>query len=287
MDEPLVAILDGNLRSIIFVDPDNPPSWAEIHIPPAKEIRHNSPAAAYCPDTNAIVIVGGRNGDILRSAEKLDLSTKTWRPLPPMQQKRERTAGVCLADGFTFLVCGGADGHTVICAGAHEDIVSSCEMFDTRKNKWLSSKGLQGPLADHCMVLYRKMPLVLGGTRHDGATAGVYQYDPRLYKWTEFPFFGTPRQNFGATVLHDKIYIAGGLFGQTPLSSVEVFDGMSWSMLSSAMRSSGACKSAGCLPDKLVVLAIHTTQADVYDTETRTWMQSTALPLPAKNILLF
>ena len=49
-------------------------------------------------------------------------------------------------------------------------------------------------------------------------------YDPLADKWTTISNMSTRRQQFGAAVLGNRVYIVGGRDGLKTLNSVECFD---------------------------------------------------------------
>lgn len=239
-----------------------------MSIPPMMCIRGFSPAIAHLPRTNAIIVAGGGyQGAFLSSTERLDLTTMTWSLQPGMHIARCSTAGVCLTDGTTFLVCG----------GNNDNVLPSCEKFDSTTNTWSPVADMLAFRKQHSIVLYRGIPIVLGGVYlTDLNTCEQYDSD----KWVPFPSFNVPRRDFGAAVVLDKIYITGGGGRPVQMSSVEVYDGASWSILSTELpygpRSGHA---ALCFQDKLVVLGGDHSEIDVYDPIDKTWINSLD-PLP-------
>ncbi len=89
--------------------------------------------------------------------------------------------------------------------------------------------------------------------------------------WSSFPSFSTARREFGAAVVLDKIYIAGGDSSGSALSSVEVYSGTSWSFLPSSLAQTRRYCAAVAFQNKLVVLGGDRTAIEVFDPVTSTW----------------
>ena len=76
---------------------------------------------------NAIIVIGGNDGgSALSSGEVLDLSSKTWSPLPPMATQREAHAAVRVDNAI--IVIGGRDGRG--------NTLSSGEVLDLSSKTW-------------------------------------------------------------------------------------------------------------------------------------------------------
>lgn len=241
--------------------------WLHKAIPPLPTPRYR-PTASFIPRSNVIIVAGGLGDTVLSSVLIWDLSTKTWRKGPSMVEKRVAAAGVCLADGMTFIICGGVCGTQKF---------PSCESFDG--TAWSAAGSLSTPRGDHAIVLYKDKPVVLGGNTPTITLNTAEQYDQSTNSWAPFPSFSVPRCIFGAAVVLDKIYIVGGgtcivrSLCDERMSSVEVFDGDAWSTLSSALpsgpRSSHAVVS---FQDKLVVIGGNHEKIDVYDPINNSWL---------------
>lgn len=220
-------------------------------------------AAAFIPGQNVIVAAAGGHEFAHFSFVKIfSLDTMTWRDGPAMPTSREFTAGVCLEDGNTFMVCGG------FC----EQFLSCCELFDGKA--WTTAGNLSTARAAHAMVLYRGQPVALGGCNMDAFLETTEQYDLITDTWTPFPPFTTPRSHFGAAVVFDKIYITGGWHDDASIASVEVYDGNAWSTLPTELLSGPRAEhTAFNFQDKLVVFGgkVDGGKVDVYDPITCSW----------------
>lgn len=259
--DPCIAVF-GQWRFVVYSDKQ----WSGEVIPLMKPIRA-SPSIAFIPGRNVIIVAGGRdncNDDehLFSSVAKLDLSTMTWSDEPPMATVRGGAAGVCLADGITFIVCGGYNNKTAL---------SSCELFDGKA--WAAAADMLVARNFHAMVLYRGQPVVLGGEN------GIYlhlnmaeQYDYSTNTWSPFPSFAILRSRLSAAVVLDKIYITGGSTYRT-LDYVEVFDGNAWSTMPFRLPSGPRDEHAAvCFEDKLVVLGGTRKKVDVFDPNENKWV---------------
>lgn len=232
--------------------------WSHAIVPLMRRYRYAYPAISYLPGANAIIVAGGQNSIFpLSSVETFDFSKMIWIEQPPMSIMRKRTAGICLADGITFLVCGGDDG----------DNLSSCEQFNSITRTWSPVADMLAPRMLHSMVLYKGIPIVLGGI-YDGELNTCEQYESG--KWSSFPAFDISRYEFGAAVVLDKIYIAGGYINSHTLSTVEFYDGASWSIMPTKIPPRARNAVVG-LQDKLIVLGGTDNSMDTYDPIHHTW----------------
>ncbi len=216
-----------------------------------------------------IVVAGGYDFSYLSSAEVFDFATKKWIAIAPMKEKRGYFSGVLLDDGATFLVTGGYKGA--------ESTLASCEQLDTSTMTWSAAPAMATARSSHCAVLYKKNAVVLGGgTTNDNEedTALCEEFDVTARMWTSFPPLTQTRSHHGACVLNDdKIFVCGGVLNDGSQSdSVEVFDGVKWSMLDAALsarRGRHACVlwEAG----KVVLLGGDREHIEVYDEAENKW----------------
>ncbi len=223
--------------------------------------RGDIPIAFVVNKTNAIVCGGSNDGNNgLSSCETLALTNLTggWKLIASMSAPRIFSSGAFLADNDTFLVTG-----------------STCEKFATGSSTWSSASNLSlGSRVYHSSILFTSYVIVMGGQDTTGATLNTCEkYDDVLNTWSSFPSFSTAREIFGAAVMHDIIYIAGGWNGGTSaFSSVEVYNGTTWSFLPSSLaQTRSGCVAFG-FQDRVVVLGgFSRTTIEVFDPITSTW----------------
>jgi N-acetylneuraminic acid mutarotase len=258
----------GNYLSSVEIFSSVTQTWTDL--PPMMTERGVYPAACAVNKTR-LIVCGGSNsaaGSQLSSCEMLDLTSQGlfvgWRWVPGMSTARTWTSGVLLPDNKTLLVTGGANSST--------HVLSSCEKLDIAANTW-SSVGnffLGGPRHAHTSVLFNNSIVVLGGSNAADYLKTCERYDHVTNTWSVFPSFSAARHSFGAAVVLDKIYIAGGYNG-TALSSVEVFNGASWSPLSPSLAQTRQLCAAVLFQNKVVVLGGSQSTIEVFDPITSTW----------------
>jgi N-acetylneuraminic acid mutarotase len=225
-----IGIFGGDLGNGTLFYPLDSPGWSSSTLPTMLTSHFAYPAAALCGG-DIYVAGGSTNGQTALSsaAERFALKNFQWTSIAKLSTERALTAGTCLNDGKTFLVCG---GHS----SAH---LSSCEKFNTAttSGSWVPAANMSIPRIGYAMVLYNGNAIALGGFSTATKLNSAEQYDSASNKWSSFPPFTIPRFIFGGAVVLSKIYIVGGFNGSTIFQSVEVFDGTSWSFLSSGLPS--------------------------------------------------
>ncbi len=186
-----------------------------------------------------------------------------WKSTPDMSTARQYTSGILLPDSITFLVTGGLS--------ASSSTLSSCERFDIAANKWSSAGNFSlGARYGHASVVFNNVVVVLGGANLNYLNT-CEQFNPVSNTWSTFPAFKTARSAFGAAVVLNKIYIAGGYnASSTVISSVEVYNGTSWSPLSPSLAQIRYLCAAVAFQNKLVVLG-ERSNTEVFDPITSTW----------------
>ena len=154
---------------------------------------------------------------------------------PPLKDARQHHTATLLSDGRVLVVGGrGADGLSTL---------TSCELFDPKKNKWAACAPLTTARSHHAATaLDDGRVLVTGGTtnetvRSDGdagstgqnrfvALAAVEVYDPKKNTWLTVAPMTDARNGHTATLLLDgTVLVVGGAREQRlHLTSVERFD---------------------------------------------------------------
>lgn len=148
-------------------------------------------------------------------------------PAPPLRDARQHHTATLLADGRVLVVGGrGNDGLSTL---------SSCELFDPKKQRWARCAPLKVARSHHAATaLDDGRLLVTGGTTHESAAgqnrfvalASVELYDPKTNVWTSVAPMGDARNGHTATLLLDgTVLVVGGAREQRQhLASVERFD---------------------------------------------------------------
>ncbi|XP_033734838.1 kelch-like protein 20 [Pecten maximus] len=105
------------------------------------------------------------------------------------------------------------------------------EVYDINKNRWSYQGMLPTSLVDLACVVHEEHIFLLGGRTGVGAHNLVVMYHPVEGQWITRSGMLTPRFNFGACVVDEEIYVAGGqIYSQNShtinrqaLKSVEIF----------------------------------------------------------------
>ncbi|XP_062595496.1 kelch-like protein 12 [Saccostrea cucullata] len=84
------------------------------------------------------------------------------------------------------------------------------EVYDIQHNKWSYQGMLPTTVVDLASVTYNEYIFLLGGRTGVGAHNLVVMYHPEKGHWITRAGIPTPRFNFGACVVDDEIYVAGG-----------------------------------------------------------------------------
>ncbi|KAJ8309135.1 hypothetical protein KUTeg_014009 [Tegillarca granosa] len=132
---------------------------------------------------------------------------------------------------WTQLILGGK----IYCFGGvteNQHPTEIIEVYDIEKNKWSYQGMLQTTLVDLCSVVYEDHIFLLGGRTGVGAHNLVVMYNPYTGSWLTRSGMPTPRFNFGACVVDNEIYVAGGqiyshsthTITRDVLYSVEIFN---------------------------------------------------------------
>ena len=185
-------------------------------------------------------------------------------------------------DGKVYSVCG------LTASGATNRMF----VYDPRSDQW--SEAAPAPLpngGDHCNLatvggrIYLLGALVRGqgGALADG---GTYEYDAVTNTWVQVGQMPTARAASGVSAIGTKIYVMGGISGNTNYAANEVFDTETkqWSKLpdmpaardhlaSQVVR--GRIYALGGRPGR----GQSTTANDEFDPVTTTWRQRAAMPV--------
>ena len=101
-----------------------------------------------------------------------------------MNERRHSAAAVSLND--QIFICGGCDG---------ENVLRSCEMYDTKLNKWQHIPSMKSSRMRHSAVVHAGKVYVFGGVSVNSgsvnsggiALKSVECYNPEENRWTKVP----------------------------------------------------------------------------------------------------
>lgn len=163
---------------------------------------------------------GGHDGwSYLNSVERLDLTTKTWSYIAPMQTMRS-TAGVAILEDKLYVV-GGRESS--IC---HRTV----EVYCPHTNRWMMKSPMNKRRGGVSVASYNGALFVFGG--HDlpvsnpacQRTSSIEKYDPASDTWTLIANLDMGRDSIGVSVLGNSIITIGGFDGTNYLKTVERFN---------------------------------------------------------------
>lgn len=199
-----------------------------------------------------------------------------WESIADARVARDAVAST-QADGTIWVFGGmGADGRV---SGSHEG-------YDPAIDSWKGGDDLPVPVQRAMAVTWQDTPTVLGGWRTEGTNPKVAT--DRVWRvvnsrWTELPPLLQPRAAGTATVVGDRIIVAGGVDSTGELlNTTEIFDGTSWKL--GAPIPTPRQMSAAASDGKLVyVLGGSNGTSDLatvetYDPATDTWTSLPELP---------
>jgi N-acetylneuraminic acid mutarotase len=200
------------------------PNWSFVETANTCEARHECAATAI---ENRLVLVGGRR---IKPVEIFDILSKTWSKLAPPPIEMHHFQAISYKN--EVYVLGALTG-----GYPHETPIPNIWIFNPVKNEW--RKGADIPAdrrrgAAGVFVYKNKIYMVNGITdgHWDGHVAWFDVYDPLSNQWEKLPNSPRPRDHFQATMVGDKLYIAGGrrssaktkeVFNLT-IGEVDVFD---------------------------------------------------------------
>lgn len=224
----------------------DPGSGAWSQAPAMTEPRYGHTATTTT--CGMLVVTGGwgENGDILDTAEALDVSDPdtpcdAWKVLPEMTRGRCSHASVFHAGSGVVLVLGGLSTNSRAVGPTEALAVSSGALVDAGAG-WATLPGVQTPRYDLAAAVLGQglgAVLALGGRDDDGCTLrSAEAFDVETGSWTYFPSLIQARHSLAAASLGDRVYVLGGRGeDHSALDTVECYD----------HAASASWKSAPCM----------------------------------------
>ena len=270
--------------------PTQGPVRAAAWVPTGSLLAPRADAAATTLADGRVLVIGGRltlgSSEALSTAEIYDPLLGTWAAAGNMITARASAIATTLSDGRVLVAGGQAQGIGILTA----------ELFDPQTGSWSSAGSTRVPRVHAtAMRLTSGRVLVIGGNRELLAET----YDPATGQW------GFPSGEFlpalnqpSVTLLSDgTILVAGGEghgLGQNvgdAQAGAQIYDPTTdeWTATGS-MTTPRAAHSATLLVSGKVLVAggfrrsINDPEvlasAELYDPETGTWSETTAMPSP-------
>lgn len=161
-------------------------------------------------------VCGGFSGLCwLESAERLDLTTGRWEPLPSMQTPRSSAA--CAVTAGNLHVCGGRD-----CS----DVLNSTERLDLATLSWHEGPAMGTAREGACLGVLDSVLTICAGKDNAGNLLSSVEC-LTADAWVPGPPLTEPRAWAAAAVLDNKLYVCGGEAASGPSRSVETL-AVSW-----------------------------------------------------------
>lgn len=208
-----------------------------------------SAAAAHEPDADgrpsaAIYAFGGFGPHSPAEAERLDVASGRWEPVPRMPTPRCAAAAVCL--GGRIYVVGG------FCGREH---LNSMDRFDPRSRRWehmpemSERRGYVAAAGDGDSLF------TIGGFNGTARLSSVERFSPAMRCWSRLPPMSMQRQCAAAASLGGLVYVAGGDDGSGSVSTFEAFDPAAacWRLLP-PMRTRRSGAAAAVVRGRIVVV---------------------------------
>jgi len=190
-------------------------AWTKIASLPSGTQR-----AASCVGVNGglmYVIGGADSGKSVANAARYDPTSNTWEELPVLPERREHCSAGFIK-GVLYVAGGRADGIT--------GIEPKTWAFDLATKTWTEKASLAPPRGGLAGAVLADRLFVFGGEGNMNASTGVFPdinvYDPSTNQWQALTPMLVPRHGYGAAVLDNRIYLAGGAVHQGAGASDEV-----------------------------------------------------------------
>jgi N-acetylneuraminic acid mutarotase len=172
-------------------------------------------AAAAVAVAGKIHLIGGGSAPTTERAsvgwhEVYDPAADRWTTLKALPGARDHVG--CVAHQGRIHIVGGRFNTFEYNTGLHH-------VYLPERDTWEERAGLPTPRSGHGLVIYRDRFFAMGGEagvieRGQITQARVFgqmeSYDPRTDTWQNHAPMPTPRHAVGATLLADRIYVAGG-----------------------------------------------------------------------------
>jgi N-acetylneuraminic acid mutarotase len=193
-------------------------TWDRVADLPAP--RHHSMSAAL---GGRVYVFGGfgEGFDPWATAWRFDPLANGWTELTDLPFAQGAGAAVEI-EGLIYIAGGVPNG-------------TSFYVYDPVDNAWTALPPMTQPREHTAAVAFQGDMWVLGGRWGDEMLSSTEIYDPESGKWSSGPAMQEARSGFGATVLGERIFVAGGEvfeasdgFQAAALDSVERYDGNAW-----------------------------------------------------------
>lgn len=177
-------------------------TWQSVETQNACTARHEN-AATLIGDS--LYLVGGRG---LKPLEALSLKTRTWRALPQPPVEMNHFQAITY-NGELYVMMAFQGRYP------HETPLPNSYIYNPKQGQWrtgpeLPKDRLRGSAG---VVVYKDKIYTVCGIidgHYDGHVAWFDEYDPKTNTWKRLPDAPRPRDHISATIVNDKLFLAGG-----------------------------------------------------------------------------
>ncbi|WOK07151.1 galactose oxidase [Imperialibacter roseus] len=213
-------------------------SWQKVTPTNQCTNRHENSLTAI---GNKLVLVGGRG---VKPVESFDIKTNTWTKHveTPLEMSHFQAINY---KGEMWVIGAFTGGYP------HEVPIPDVYIFNIEKNEWRKGPSIPEDRrrgAAGAFVYKNKIYIICGETdgHWDGTNAWFDEYDPKTDRWRRLADAPHIRDHVGASVVGDKLYLAGGRRSTAKIQqvlnltepAVDVYDFRTgkWSTLSEAQN---------------------------------------------------
>lgn len=170
---------------------------------------------------NKAYVIGGFTGAAYSAEVGIyDPTTGDWTAGAPIPTPRDHLSSAA-SDGAAYVF-----GGTV----ATITPTAAVEKYDPITNAWTTRAPMPTPRYDATCAEVNGILYVIGGYKGGSGYAGldeqvttVEAYDPATDTWSRKADMPTPRAGLTSFVIEGKIFVAGGLYGLTPIDTLQVY----------------------------------------------------------------
>ncbi|MFC3880614.1 Kelch repeat-containing protein [Algoriphagus namhaensis] len=187
-------------------------SWEVLKTTNEASSRHEN---SFVELDGKFYALGGR---VDKPVEEFDPKTNTWKQLAEVPMNFHHFQALAF-EGEIYVVGAFTGGYP------HEKPIPNFLIFNPKTNTWregpkIPEERLRGSVG----VFSRKgkIYLVCGiiDGHYDGHVAWFDEYDPKTDTWTVLPDAPRPRDHFGAVMVGDRAYVAGGRTSHAAIGKV-------------------------------------------------------------------
>ncbi|MCG1025143.1 kelch repeat-containing protein [Dehalobacter sp.] len=234
--------------------------------------KANMPTARYgltvAVVNGKIEAIGGYNGNYLNTVEEYNPVTNTWTSKANMPTARSGL-GSGVVNNKIYLL-GGTKGNNIY--------LDTNEEFDPVNNIWVIKSGLPTARAALGATAVNGKVYAIGGERYNGSINvlnTVEAYDPAVDSTTVGVTYPVARSGLGVADLNGKIYAIGGSNGSSILNTAQVYNGITWSTITS-MPTARKDLGLAAINNRLYAIggyngSSYLSNVEEYNPETNTW----------------